>query len=137
MPLAAIPTTTSRRVSLAFAQIARAIRGRIFGAFHRVTQRSFAAGDDGLHHARRRAERRRAFGGVENGEPAAGSRADVEKPSAFAKRLHDGIHRARNFRQLAANSGGDVRVLTVQDAQNFDASISGRGRANADSAARF
>ena len=51
----------------------------------RMPQRSRAARDDGLHHFRRRAERRRTFGGVENGEPSAGSRADIKKPSAAAK----------------------------------------------------
>ena len=51
------------------------------------------------------AESRRALGGVENREPAAGSRADINEPAAAAKRLDDGIHGARDFRQFAADGG--------------------------------
>jgi hypothetical protein len=73
-----------------------------------------------LHHFWRSAERGRAFRGVENGKPSAGSRANVKKSASIAKAFHDGIHGARNFCQFAAYSESHASVFSIEDAQNFE-----------------
>ena len=86
VPLAAIPTTTSRAPTRRSSIARRAGVDVVLGAFDRADQRLVPAGDDPLHHLRRRAEGGRALRGVEHAEPAAGAGADVEEPPAGAER---------------------------------------------------
>ena len=119
------------------AQVARALCCGILRAFHGMPQRPFAAGDNGAHHSRRRAECRRTFRRVQDRQAAAGSGAHIEKRSAVPQRLGDGIHRPRNVRQLAPNSQRYCRVFPVQHANNFESGFPIEAARTQDSAARF
>ena len=90
-------------------QVARAVRRGIFRAFDRMPQRSLATGDNGAHHSGRRTECRRTFRRVENSEPAAGSRANVEK----ACRRGAGLSRWRPPRAQSAAARGERPSATV------------------------
>lgn len=101
-------------------QIARTVRDRIFRILHCTTKSGHAPGHDCLHHAGRRAKRRRTFDGIKNGQPAARSRARVKKPSAASECFDDGVNGAGDFRKLAVHRGSNQGILTIQDAQDVE-----------------
>ena len=107
VPLAAMPTTTSlgptRRASISPSP---ALTSSSAPSIER-TSAGQPAGDDPHDHLRRRAEGRRALGGVEHAEPAAGAGADVEQPAAGAeRRLDRGRWRGRSPRAPAPPPAG-------------------------------
>ena len=119
MPLAAIPTTTSRSRGPRAAR-SRAPFAAESSAPSAAARSGFrAARDHRLHHLRARAECRRAFGRIEHREAPAGARADVDE-SAAVRGFHDRVDGARDLRQFSANRERHARIFAIQDAQNFE-----------------
>ena len=71
-------------------------------------------------HLRRRAERRRALGGVEHAQPAAGAGADVEQPSAGAKGRLDEVDRAGDVHARARDRRRNGRVLGADEIDDLE-----------------
>src|SRR5207245_2272245 len=72
-----------------------------------------ATGHDRLHAARRRAKRRRALGGLEHAEPAAGAGADEDQPPAGAERGDDQVHGGGDLARDAPDRAHRARVLAI------------------------
>ena len=120
VPLAAMPTTTSlgptRRASISPMPGVHVV----LGALDRLDQRRQPAGDDADDHLRRRAERRRALGGVEHAEPAAGAGADVEQPAARAERRLDQIDGAGDLLPRRGHRRGNAGVLGADEIDDLE-----------------
>ena len=79
-------------ISIGNAALADCLRshfGFILRGFHGAPQGAVATGDNPLHHVGMGAERRGAFGGIQNAKPAARPGADVEKPSSLLEGVRD------------------------------------------------
>ena len=125
-----MPASTSRGRETAGRQVARADardRPRVVSVAR--LSAGFAAGDDPLHHFRRRAEGGRAFGGIQHAQPPAGAGADVKQPAAALKSRGNGVDGARNSRDLALHGARHQGVFGIDDAQHvFGGQVSMVGR---------
>ena len=69
------------------------------------------AGDEGDDEPGRDGERRLALDGVDEGEPAGGSGADVDQPAATHEPVGDGVDRLDDRGARALDRGGNGRIL--------------------------
>ena len=76
------------------------------------------ARDNALHEGARHGERRRALGGVQNAQAAAGPGADVEEASAPGEARGDSVDRSGDVGQFGRNGGSDAAVLLVDHPQH-------------------
>ena len=100
-------------------EVAGTLFAGVLGVLAGEPQRPVAAGDQALEQICGDGERRRALAGVQHAEPAAGARSYVEEAAAARKALSDGVDGLRDVRQLGVDSGGDGRVLSVDQLQHL------------------
>ena len=79
-----------------------------------------AASDDPYYLLRARAERRRAFAGIEDPEAAGGAGANVDQAPAVLDGGSDFIHHLGNLRQIGGDRLGYQLVLLVDNRQHVD-----------------
>src|SRR5262249_46842265 len=90
---------------------ARAVLEVILDTLARIEHGFLAAGHDGLHELRRRAERQRHLRGLEDAEAPARAGADEKETAAVAKRADDQIDAGRDALALLVDGGDDLLVL--------------------------
>jgi hypothetical protein len=115
-----MPQNTSLAVKPRALQVAHADGGIVLRGFRGAGERGFAARDDALHQIGRNVESGRAFRGIEHTQPAAGSRADIEEPSAGAEGADDGVDGLRDVGEFGGDGIGDKAVFGVDDPQHFE-----------------
>jgi len=69
------------------------------------------------------AEGRIALGGVEDPQPAAGSRAEIHEPTSRDKGSCGKIHRTRDLRYHPAHRGRNLAILQIDQAQDFESTL--------------
>ena len=120
-PLAATPTTTSRCDTPARRK-SRAPSAAESSAPSTACRSARAPpAMIALNHPGRRAERRRAFGRVQHRQPAAGSRAYVEKRAAASSDSRWHPRRAQFLASSRRTAGRHARIFAVQRAHDFEA----------------
>ncbi len=92
----------------------------VFVGFDGCTQRSWAARDDELDHARVDIKGGRTLDGIERGDASAGAGADVDQASTLGERRGDQIDRLRDGPQSALHGGSDLGIFSVDDAGDFE-----------------
>ena len=100
-------------------EIACALLGRVLGMLTGEPQGAVPTGDQPLHQPRIDGKRGRALAGIQNAEPAAGPRAEIEQAAAAPEAVGDRVHRAGNRRQLRPHGCGHPGVLVVDDPQQL------------------
>src|SRR5690606_6078558 len=87
------------RSNAAPVHLTRAKLGIVLGAFDSGENGGMAAGDNALYHGGIGPIGRRTFGCIENADPSACARTDIEKPASCLERVHnmgDGFAYLRN-----------------------------------------
>ena len=120
VPLAAMPTTTSLAPTWRASISPRPALTSSSAPSIDLISAGQSAGDDAHHHLGRRAEGRRALGGVEHAEPAAGAGADVEQPAARAERSLDQVDGAGDVRARAGDRGGHGGVFGADEIHDLE-----------------
>ncbi len=118
-PLEAMPRTTSFLVGLRRDISWRPSFGVVFADFGGGGEGFGASGDDEVR-SRIGVEGGRALDGVEGGDAAAGSGADVDEASAAAESGGDLIDGAGDLGQGAGYGGGDGGVFGVDQVRDFE-----------------
>ena len=93
--------------------------GRILVHFDRRCQGLRASGHDVLNALRRGGKGGRALGGVEAGDAAAGSGANVDQAPSVAQAARHHVDDQSNLGQRLLNRGGNLRIFVVDDAGDF------------------
>src|SRR5512146_2043181 len=94
--------------------------GGVFADFSSVTKGVVSAGDEVLDHTRGDVKGGDALGGVERAEASAGSRTDINKTPSGRTGLSYEIDSLGDGRKLFGDGLGDVLVLGVDDASDFE-----------------
>src|SRR5690606_28434258 len=82
----------------------------VLGALDGPALGGLAAGDDGRDQVGRRGERRRALGGVHDGDPAGSAGADVAQTAAAGEARGDGVYGLGQFGEDGGDRLGHGRV---------------------------
>ena len=96
----------------------------VFRPFHRFKQRARPAGDQPHHHAVRHAEGRRALGGIQHAQAAAGAGAQINQPPTGLQRRRGQIDRLRDRRQHLFDRLRHLAVFLVKAATISSVDIS-------------
>src|SRR5439155_22376849 len=99
-------------------QICRSLFPIVFRAFDRLCERFDATGDHRLYPFRRRAERGRAFRGVERGDAPARSCAYVNDSPTGADGLDCEVDEPGDIGNRGGYSTGNERILAIDNLQN-------------------
>ena len=91
----------------------------IFGPFDRLEYGLWPTGNKSLDDLWVGAEGRRAFGGVENAEPAAGAGPEIDQSATLAQLAGDQVDGASDRIQLRGDGTGDERVFAIDYRQHL------------------
>ena len=113
-----MPTTASLRDEARGGQVPNSGVGIVLGAFDGAAQSGVASGDDAAHQVGRGVEGRRALGGVEHAQAAAGPGPNIDKIAAMLDGGHDRSHGFFNPRDLVGDGGWNASVGGVHRGQD-------------------
>ena len=119
-PDVAMPTTRSSAPMSRRREVGRPPVRVVLGPLHGAGQRGRTPGDQADDHAGRRAERRRAFRGIQHPQPPRGARPDVDEPAPAPQPIGRPVDRTRDGLRLGADRLDHPGVLGIHQRDDLE-----------------